>query len=118
MTTSHAKNPIYRSPPQFGLRLVLSEPSASGGLIGRTAPRHVHGHNEQPALHLREGVRAGMQQDALAAFEVTTYGRFSGDHRGGGSPELIPSSVKLPLSVRRDNVAFQRCTFGERQGCR
>lgn len=28
-----------------------------GGLIGRTAPRHVHGHNDQPALHLREGVR-------------------------------------------------------------
>jgi len=29
----------------------------SGGLIGRTAPGQVHGHNDQPALHLREGVR-------------------------------------------------------------
>ena len=36
----------------------VSPPQLSrGGLIARTAPRHVHGHNDQPALHLREGVR-------------------------------------------------------------
>jgi hypothetical protein len=40
----------------------------SGRLIGNTTPRQVHGHDDQPALNLREGMRRVFRNHHIIAF--------------------------------------------------